>query len=217
MSLKQFEEQKKLVNACREKFEQAKTDYAKTTNEINVLRRKLKKILDKKYNLNHEIYNLEQVIVAELDEKELANELKVLDGNSGSGSCYTGLNVNDFVENYPNGDDKAILKHKKHKIEQFNFDFDFKTQIYTNKIYELHSYYSTDELINGKPLIEYFKINFKEKTIDPRTVEVHFGFDRDFYDNHFKIRLSLAEMKKYPNLETAVMNILKRHEQTEGV
>ena len=103
------------------------------------------------------------------------------------------------------------------KEEYAKKPFHFASFISTNKRnYMLYSTYDGTELVNGQPLYQYLKITNQGMDSYFDGEFVYFGFDEDFYKN-IKVKLTLAQIKTYPNLETAVMDILKRHEKAQNV
>lgn len=218
MTTKEIEAQKNLIVACQERLAQAENDFLEAQEQKVAAEQKLQNISDNQDKIKDEIRGLERVVVAELDAEELFNELNALDSNPDkvkhSNPRFSTSSEIERLYEFSFGK-KLSLEQLKRAINQF----DFQTYITTKaRTYSLHSHYQADELINGKPIYEYLHV--MGQGIDvyylPLGEYVNFGFDEDFYKN-FKVRLTLAQMKTYPNLETAVMNILKKHEKAENV
>ena len=152
--------------------------------------------------------------------EELCNELGALDSNPedvkhSKPKFNTGLSVSskDSLRRYLKGANTKSIKEAKEECAKKPFHF--ASFISTNKRnYMLYSTYDGTELVNGQPLYQYLQIT--NQGMDGYFALDGDGFDEDFYKN-IKVKITLAQIKAYPNLETAVMNILKRHKKAENV
>ncbi len=223
MTIKEIEEQKNLIVACQERLKQLEKDLEKTKIEKSILEERIKDFGINEYKIKDEIRDLERVVIAELDVEELCNELGALDSNPenvkhSKPKFNTGLSISskDSLKQYL-GKDANKKSINEAKEECAKKPFHFASFISTNKRnYMLYSTYDGTELVNGQPLYQYLKITNQGMDSYFDGEFVYFGFDEDFYKN-IKVKITLAQMKAFPNLETAVMDILKRHEKAQNV
>lgn len=212
MTTKEIEEQKNLINACLERLKDA-------SREKETLKARLEEISKIEETTKNEIRDLEHVAVAEVNAEELFNELNAMDSNP---EKIRNANPKFVIGRYPlfgqyTGKGKKIeLSKLQEKFAEYLFDF--KIFIITKaRTYSLLSRYQGSDLIDGKPLYRYLQIiEVTGNASDPFGSHINFGFDENFY-KFLKVRIPIALTKTYPNLETAVMNIVKRHENAENV
>ena len=230
MAENEVEKIQNLINACRERLEQAEKDLNTTQKEKN-------EILARETKIKKEIKTLKQsTTITKINAEELYNELCALDGNTenaaqgepGFGTYMLDkedtidrefrmrrrtTEVNTYLGKLPMWKVRSPEYAKK---DFAGYLFEFETVITTKvRTYTLRFDYRGQDSINGKPLFSYLRM----RLCDPLSEGIYYawyGFDENFYKD-LKIKISLPQVNEYPTLETAVMNILKRHEQTENV
>lgn len=231
MAENEVEKTQNLIIACRERLEQSEKDLDETQKEKNA-------VLERETKIKKEIKNLKQTTtIAKINAEELFNELVALDSNSEKAEqgeqgfeTYM-LAKEDTFDRWQHMRHRTTMLTKclgsrpwrslrsaeDAKKDFADYLFEFETGITTKtRTYKLRFNYLGEELINNDPLYSYLRVLWYDYPYPGNECYVNYGFDENFYKD-LKIKINLAHLNEYPNLETAVMNILKRHEKAENV
>lgn len=211
MTTQQIENQKNLIIACQERLKEV-------SREKGTLNARLEEISKHEEYIKNAIRDLEHLAVAEVDAEELFNELNAMDSNP---QKIRNANPRFTIRRYPSisryvkGEKIELSKLQEEFAEYlFNFEINIITKART---YALLSPYLGCDFIDYKPLYKYLQITkVSGNTSDRGGARVDLGFDENFIKT-LKVKLPFSQIKTYPNLETAVMNILKRREAAQNV